>query len=111
LSEVKKTYRPYFQRALLALRTENRAQRGTLGLGSLLHFFRRHRVAAHAAEIRGDVHNKMENWVEAQRISIGGYQPRLLGTNDEDAAEGLIRRMDELIEFSKERGKRLSDPR
>lgn len=107
--EVKKTYRPYFQRAVQALRTENPAN-AARWVGSLLHFIEDTGSPPHAAELRGDVHVKMENWVDAKQISVAGYRPQLLGTNEADAREGLVRRMDRLIEFSRERGHRLIAP-
>jgi hypothetical protein len=107
--EVKKTFRPYFQRALQALRTESPAN-AARWIGSLLHFVQDAGSPPHAAEIRGDVHTKMENWVDAALISIPGYRPRLLGATDEEASVGLVGRMDELIAFSKERGRRLRVP-
>lgn len=104
--EVKKTYRPYFERALQALRSEDAAN-AARWIGSLLHFVEDTGSPPHAAEIRGDIHTKMENWVKAQLIHIDGYRPQLLGTNDAGALAGFLRRMDELIEFSKPRGKSL----
>ncbi len=101
--EVKKTYEPYFRRAVQALRTESPAN-ATRWIGSLLHFVEDTGSPPHAAEIRGDIHMKMENWVKAELIRIDGYQPRRLGTNDATALAGFQRRMDELIEFSKPRG-------
>jgi hypothetical protein len=107
--EVKKTYRPYFLRALQALRTETAAN-ASRWTGSLLHFVEDTGSPPHAAEIRGPVHSKMENWVNANKIHITPYTPRLLGTNDTTALEGFLRRMDDLIEFSKKRGKSLVTP-
>ena len=104
--EVKKTYRPYFARALQALRTEDAAN-AARWVGSLLHFVEDTGSPPHAAEIRGDVHAKMENWVKASLIRIDGHRPRLLGTNDAEALAGFTKRMDELIGFSKPRGKSL----
>ena len=104
--EVKRTYRPYFERALQALRSEDAAN-AARWIGSLLHFVEDTGSPPHAAEIRGDIHIKMENWVQARLIRIHGYQPRLLGTNDASALAGFLKRMDELIEFSKPRGQRL----
>ena len=101
--EVKKTYEPYFRRAVQALRTESPAN-AARWIGSLLHFVEDTGSPPHAAEIRGDIHLKMENWVKAELIHIEGYRPRLLGTNDASALAGFQRRMDELIEFSKPRG-------
>ena len=107
--EVKKTYRPYFIRAVQALRTESPAN-AARWIGSLLHFVEDTGSPPHAAEIRGGVHSNMENWVEAGHIQIAGYRPQQLGTNDADALEGFVRRMDRLIEFSKPRGKSLITP-
>jgi len=104
--EVKLTYRPYFRRALQALRTET-PRNAARWIGSLLHFVQDTGSPPHAAEIRGTLHTKMETWVDAKLIRITGHQPRLLGTNDEHALEGFLRRMDEIIEFSKERAKKV----
>jgi Carboxypeptidase regulatory-like domain len=107
--EVKKSYRPYFERALQALRQEDR-RNAARWIGSLLHFVQDSGSPPHGAEIRGAIHTKMENWVDAKRIQIRGYAPRLLGTNEAGAREGFLRRMDELIAFSKERGQKLRVP-
>ena len=104
--EVKKTYRPYFERALQALRTETQAN-AARWIGSLLHFTEDTGSPPHAAEIRGVTHIRMETWVDHKRITIAGYRPRLLGTNDADALRGFLERMDGLIEFSKERAARV----
>ncbi|MEO8792458.1 MAG: carboxypeptidase regulatory-like domain-containing protein [Chthoniobacteraceae bacterium] len=103
--DVKQTYDPYFRRALQALRTETpwNAARWT---GSILHFTEDTGSPPHAAEIRGDVHSKMENWVDAKAITLAGYRPQLLGKNDDEAAAGFLKRMDGLIEFSKLRAER-----
>jgi hypothetical protein len=107
--EVKRTYRPYFHRALQALRMETPAN-ASRWIGSLLHFVEDTGSPPHAAEIRGGAHNNMENWVEARRIQIAGYRPQLLGANEAEALEGFLRRMDGLIEFSKGRGNSLVTP-
>jgi len=107
--EVQQTYEPYFRRALQALRMESPAN-AARWIGSILHFVQDTGSPPHAAQIRGDAHTKMENWVDAKKISIPGYQPRLLGTNDDDAVRGLTQRMNELIEFSKIRAKKMQMP-
>lgn len=107
--EVKKSYRPYFKRAVQALRIENQAN-AARWIGSLLHFVEDTGSPPHSAEIRGAVHTKMENWVDAKQIHIRDYHPRSLGTNEADAIEGFVRRMDELIVFSKARGQKLRIP-
>ena len=107
--EVRKTYEPYFQRALQALRTEN-GTNAARWIGSLLHFAEDTGSPPHAAEYRGDLHIKMENWVDPKQIIIADYSPKLLGETPEAARAGFVRRMDELIEFSKVRGKQLWMP-
>ncbi len=104
--EVKKTYKPYFERAIVALRMETPAN-AARWIGSLLHFTEDTGSPPHAAEIRGATHTKMETWVDHKLISISGYRPQLLGTNDTNALQGFLKRMDGLIEFSKERAKRM----
>jgi hypothetical protein len=103
--EVKQTYEPCFRRALQALRTETAAN-AARWLGGILHFTEDTGSPPHAAEIRGDMHSKMENWVQAKAIALGDYQPQLLGATDDDAVAGFLRRMDGLIEFSKQRAER-----
>src|SRR4051812_15608047 len=109
LPEVKQTYRPYFTRALQALRTENPAN-AARWIGSLLHFAEDTGSPPHAAQIRGDVHTIMENWVDAELIAIPEYRPKSFGPSDEEALLGFLKRMDELIEFSGARGRRLQVP-
>ncbi|MBI3876639.1 MAG: hypothetical protein HY300_11935 [Verrucomicrobia bacterium] len=103
--EVKLAYAPYFRRAVQALRTENDAN-AARWIGSLLHFVEDTGSPPHAAEIRGDVHSKMENWVGAKLIKLGNYRPQLLGKTEDEALAGFLKRMDGLIAFSKERGER-----
>ncbi len=103
--EVKRTYEPYFRRALQALRTETPLN-AARWIGSLLHFVEDTGSPPHSAEIRGDVHGKMENWVDAKLIHLPGYRPQLLGDTEEKALTGFLRRMDGLIAYSKERGDR-----
>jgi hypothetical protein len=107
--EVKRTHAPYFRRALQALRGESPAN-AARWIGSLLHFTEDTGSPPHAAEIRGGTHSKMENWVDATQIRIAGYRPRLLGEDEASALDGFLRRMDELIAFSKPRGQKLITP-
>src|SRR5262249_16892135 len=109
LPEVKETFRPYFKRAVQALRTEN-STNAARWIGSLLHFAEDAGPPPHAAQTRGDIHTKMENWVDAKLMHIRDYQARLLGTTEEGALEGFMKRMDELVEFSKIRGNKLRIP-
>jgi hypothetical protein len=103
--EVKQTYAPFFRRALQALRTES-PRNAARWIGSLLHFTTDTGSPPHAAGILGPTHSKMENWLDAKRIQIPDYQPRLLGHDDSSAESGFLERMDGLIEFSKERALR-----
>src|ERR1051325_1353005 len=109
LPEVKQTYRPYFRRALQALQTETPVN-AARWIGSLLHFAEDTGSPPHAAQLRGDVHTKMENWVDAERITIADYRPTLLGPSEDRALDGFLKRMDGLIEFSKARARRLQVP-
>ncbi len=109
LPEVKQTYRPYFKRTLQALRTESSIN-AARWVGSLLHFAEDSGSPPHAAQLRGDVHTKMENWIDPERITIPGYRPNSFGMTDDQALEGFVKRMDELVEFSKGRARRLQLP-
>lgn len=104
--EVKKTYRPYFMRAVQALRTETPAN-AARWIGSLLHFVEDTGSPPHAAEIRGAIHSRMENWVDARKIHIRGHRPQSLGNTEEEALKGLLRRLDEIIDFSKARARKI----
>lgn len=103
---VRASYEPYFRRALQALRTET-PPNAARWIGSILHFTEDTGAPPHAAEIKGDIHSKMENWIDGRRVRIDGYVPQLLGETDETATLGFVRRMEGLIQYSKERGLRL----
>lgn len=111
LPEVANTYEPFFHRALQALRTES-PHNAARWVGSLLHFQQDSGSPPHALPIGGELHAKLENWLDAKAIQLGDYQPRLLGEDDADALrptsafEGFRKRMDELVEFSKLRAQR-----
>ncbi len=104
MPSVSAAFEPYFRRALQALRTESPAN-ACRQLGTLVHFVEDVGAPPHAKE-NCPHHSELENWVDAQLITIQGYQPRLLGQNDEEAWHGLQTRIDELIAFSKERAER-----
>ena len=99
-------YRPFFLRSLQALRTESPAN-AARWIGSLLHFVTDSGSPPHVLLIHGDLHVKMEGWLDASRIDLTGYDPQLLGPSDEEAAQGLVQRMTCLIEFSTLRAKRM----
>lgn len=103
--EVQQTYAPYFRRALQALRTES-PRNAARWVGSLMHFTTDTGSPPHALGILGPTHSKMENWLDAKLIHIPGYKPQFLGADDASAEVGFIRRMEGLIEFSKQRAER-----
>jgi len=102
---VEGSYGPYFRRAVQAIRTETPTN-AARWIGSLLHLVEDSGSPPHAFKTGGQLHTKMENWVDASRIDLGGYRPRSLGATEEEAVNGLIRRMRGLIEYSRERGRR-----
>ena len=103
--EVKQTYEPFFRRALQALRTEN-AVNASRWVGSLVHFVEDTGAPPHAAIVSGELHKLTENWANPERLHIAGYRPRSLGSSDDEALACLLRRIDGLIEFSKQRYER-----
>ena len=104
--DVKTTYQPFFQRALLALRTET-PQNAARWIGSLIHYVEDSGAPCHAAAIKGEMHKRLENWLDAEAISIANYQPQLLGHDEPAALAGFLRRMDGLLAFSKERAEKI----
>jgi hypothetical protein len=48
----------------------------------------------------------LENWVRAEAIAIPDYRPQLLGATDDEALAGLKKRIEGLVDFSKERAER-----
>lgn len=104
--DVRRTFEPFFRRALLAIRTEN-PQNAARWVGSLLHFAQDAGSPPHAANVVGETHAKMERWVDETKIDIGNYHPRLFGKLDNEAMEAFLERMDGLHEFSKVRGIKL----
>lgn len=103
--DVLNTHEPFFLRALQALRTETAAN-AARWVGSLLHYVTDSGAPPHAAAISGQLHSKMENWLDASKIDIRGYEPRLLGRTDSEALSGFLERVRQLIEFSKVRADR-----
>lgn len=101
---VQVTFEPYFHRALQALRTENPVN-ACRQLGPLVHFVEDVGAPPHAKE-KCPHHTELENWVDAGQISIRGYQPRLLGRTDEEAIQGMLARIAEVVKFSTERADR-----
>lgn len=104
--DIRRTYEPYFRRALQAIRTES-PPNAARWVGSLLHFIQDSGSPPHAANVGGETHGKMERWVDEAKIVIDGYRPRLLGKTDDEALKGLIERIDGLHDFSKQRGTKL----
>lgn len=104
--DVRRTYAPFFRRALQALRTESPTN-AARWVGSLLHFVQDAGSPPHTIGIGGDLHGKMERWVDEKQLDISGYEPRLLGKSDDEALRAFEVRMAGLLEFSTERAKRL----
>lgn len=103
---VKGAFRPFFARAVQALRTENPVN-AARWMGALLHFVEDSVCPPHAAGLRGDVHTKMENWVEPERIRLPDFQVQSLGATEAEVLPALLRRLDEMIPQAQERGRRL----
>lgn len=101
---VRGTYAPYFRRALQALRTETPAN-ACRQLGPLIHLVEDSGAPPHAKP-NCPHHRELENWLQADAITIPGYRPRLLGRTDDEALGALQQRMDGLIAFSVERAER-----
>lgn len=101
---VQLAFEPYFRRALQALRTETPVN-ACRQLGPLVHFVEDVGAPPHA-KVNCPHHGELENWVDAKAISIRGYQPQLLGKSDDEAWQGLKRRIDGLVAFSAERAER-----
>ncbi len=106
LPEVKGTYRPFFLRALQALRTESPAN-SARWTGSLLHFVTDSGSPPHVIGVKGDDHTMMESWLDTSRIDLSGYHPKLLGDTAEAALQGLAARMEGLAGYSAVRARRM----
>src|SRR5262245_33642918 len=90
---VRRTYVQFFRRPLQALRTES-PMNAARWLGSLLHFVQDSGSPPHTTGVGGELHGRMERWVDESRITLGDYRPRLLGKTDEEAEKGFLERMD-----------------
>jgi len=106
MPEVAGTYTPYFRRALQALRTET-PPNAARWIGSLIHYVEDSGAPCHAKPIKGEMHKRLENWLDGKAVSIAGYQPQLLGNDDASALRGLLGRMKRLVAFSKERAENI----
>jgi len=104
--EVRKTFAPFFKRALQAIRTES-PQNAARWVGSLLHFLQDSGSPPHTTGIGGDLHGKMEQWVDESKLTIDGYEPKLLGETEDEALRGFEDRMASLHDFSKVRAEKL----
>lgn len=104
--DVQAAYRPFFLRALQALRMES-PENAARWVGSLLHFVTDSGSPPHAIGVRGPDHTRMESGFDTARIDLTGYRPKPLGETPEAALNGLIDRMNALIAFSAIRGKQM----
>lgn len=103
---VRKTFGPFFRRALQAVRTET-PREAARWIGSLLHFVQDAGSPPHTTGIGGPLHGKMERWVDESKISIAGYEPKLLGATDAAAERAFEERMAGLYDFAKVRAEKL----
>ncbi len=101
MPHVEAAFEPYFRRALQALRTESPAN-ALRQIGPILHFVEDVGAPPHA-KANCPHHGELETWVNASLITISGYEPQLLGTTEEEACAGLLRRIKALVAFSAER--------
>lgn len=101
---VRQTFEPCFRRAVQALRTETPVN-ACRQIGPILHFVEDAGAPPHAKE-RCPHHSELENWVREEQIAIAGYKPQLLGTTEDEAVAGLLKRMDGLVAFSRARAER-----
>jgi hypothetical protein len=104
MPHVAAAFEPYFRRALQALRTETPAN-AARQIGPILHFVEDVGAPPHAKE-NCPHHGPLENWVKAELIKIPDYQPRLLGTTEDEAVQGLRERIKGLVAYSAERADR-----
>ena len=103
---VRKTFGPFFRRALQAIRTES-PREAARWVGSLLHFVQDAGSPPHTTGIGGTLHGKMERWVDESKITIAGYEPKLLGEIDRGAERAFEDRMAGLHDFAKARAEKL----
>jgi len=105
-AHTEKMFDIYFRRALQALRTESpvNAARWT---GALLHFTEDTGAPPHAIVESGPLHSPMENWVDGSKVSIAGYVPKVLGTDDDSAFAAFWQNQERLHAFVVERAPRI----
>lgn len=103
--EVNQVLDPCFKRAVQALRTETPLN-AARWIGTVLHWTEDAGVPPHALPTGGDTHFGMENWIDKTQIKLVGYQPQLLGSNEQEALAGYLRRMDGLSAYAKATGEK-----
>lgn len=104
--DVRRTFGPFFRRALQAVRTES-PREAARWAGSLIHFVQDAGSPPHTTGIGGTLHGKMERWVDESKISIAGYTPKMLGETDNAAVRGFEDRMARLHDFARVRAEKL----
>jgi hypothetical protein len=107
--DIMQAFRPFYRRTLQALRTEDQVN-AARWIGALTHFAQDALCPPHAAGLRGDVHNKMESWLETNRIRIPDHPVKSLGATDDEALQGLLLRLKEMFPEALDRGRRLRVP-
>ena len=103
---VQGTYRPFFLRAVQAMRMET-PENAARWVGSLLHFITDSGSPPHTIGVTGPNHTRMESGFDTRLIDLTGYRPQVLGDNADAALKGLIARMDGLLAFSAIRAKQM----
>ena len=96
----------FFRRALQAYRTET-PMNTARWIGALVQFTEDSASPPHAHPTGGELHKKMEGWLDGNKIRIAGYRPKVLGDDEASAVAGIERRVTELGAFSRPRGQRL----
>jgi hypothetical protein len=104
--DVQAVLEQHYLRAVQALRTETPAN-AARWVGSLLHFAEDCGAPPHAAGVYGPAHGPMEQWVSDDQIDLHGYSPRLLGAGRDEALSRCMKRIRELIAYSRVRGERV----
>ena len=110
MPEVRRTWVPYFRRTVQALREESPAN-AARWLGSFLHFVEDSGSPPHAFPTGGLAHTRMENYVLSLDIRLPAYRPEPRWGGSATAPESLersvVERLDRLVDYSAERGRRL----
>jgi hypothetical protein len=99
------SYKMFFNRTIQAMQTET--PDNAIGwMGAMIHLVEDSGAPPHAGHVPWKYHIQLEGWIDANKIDIAGYKPRLFGKTPQDALEGICKRINELHDFSVERAKK-----